>query len=70
MASMRFTAGRMLCGKIRTFLDQCKFEGMDVDYLESSGWFERDFMIKGSDKDVTIVLHSLRDWVAENNLNT
>jgi hypothetical protein len=68
MANMTITVGRMLCGKVRLFLDQCKFKGMDVDYLESSGWVERDFTIKGSDKDVLSVHASLKDW--SDNLDT
>jgi len=62
MANMTFTAGRMLCGKIRYFLDQCKFKEMDIDYIESDGWVERTFTIKGSNKDVLTVQASLKSW--------
>lgn len=65
MAHMTFTAGRMLCGNIRDFLDQCKFKGMDIDYIESSGWIERDFTIKGSNDDVLKVHASLESWSNE-----
>ena len=62
MASMTFTAGRMLCGKVRDFLDQCKFKGMDIDYIESSGWIQREFTIKGSNDDVRTIHASLKNW--------
>jgi len=62
MSNMTFTAGRMLCGKVRDFLNQCKFKGMDIDYIESSGWIERDFTIKGADKDILTVATSLENW--------
>lgn len=62
MASMKFTAGRLLCGKIRDFLNECKFEGMHIDYVESSGLIERDFLIKGSDKDILTVSRALKNW--------
>lgn len=62
MASMNFTAGRLLCGEVRSFLDKCKFKGMDIEYLESSGWLERDFTIKGSDNDILAIHKSLKKW--------
>jgi hypothetical protein len=70
MASMRFTAGRLLCGKVRDYLKGCKFRGMDIDFMESSGWVERDFLIKGSDEAIFEVRASLMRWVRENGLDT
>ena len=70
MANMKFTAGRMLCGKVRSFLEQCKFKGMDIEYIESSGWVTRDFTIKGSDNDILTVHRSLAEWANKNDLNT
>ncbi len=66
--TMTFTAGRMLCGKVRSFLDSCKFKGLDIDYLESSGWFERDFTVRGSAKDVLTVQTDLKEWATEYDL--
>lgn len=62
MATLTYTVGRLVCSKFRNFLDQCKFKGMDIEYIESSGWIERDFMIKGSDQDVLIIKSSLDEF--------
>ena len=63
MASINITVGRMLCGQVRNFLNKCKFQGMDIEYLESSGWVQRDFTIKGPVNDVTTVQKSLEAWI-------
>jgi len=62
MANITFTAGRMLCGQVRDFLNQCKFKGMDIEFIESSGWITRDFTIKGSNKDVLTIHASLKNF--------
>jgi hypothetical protein len=68
MATFTFTAGRFLHGKVREFLNHCKFKGMDIDYLESSGFIERDFTIKGSDEDVAYIRASIGWWIKDNGL--
>jgi len=65
MACLTFTAGRLACGQVRDFLDSCKFKGMSIDYIESRGWVQRDFTIKGSDKDILTVHASLKSWSEE-----
>ncbi len=63
MGSVNLTVGRMLCGQVRDFLESCKFKGMDIEYLESSGWLERDFTVKGSNDDIIAVHQSFKDWM-------
>ncbi len=35
---------------------------MDIMFMESDGWIERDFVISGSDNDINIVRASLDNW--------
>lgn len=68
MAHMTITAGRMLCKHIRQFLDSEMFKGRSIEYLESKGLIERDFIIKGSDTDVLHIKRVFDVWVKDNNL--
>jgi len=62
MANTSITVGRLLCGTVRGYLDKCKFKGMDVDYIESGGWIEREFVIKGSNEDIIKIHAALKAW--------
>jgi hypothetical protein len=53
------TAGRLLWGQVRDCLNQAKFRGMDIEWIESSGWVERDFTIKGKPEDVRVIVNAL-----------
>lgn len=61
-ATIRFTAGRLLCGKIRDFLQKCRFDGMQVEWYEGNGWIERDWIIKGNENDMCVIKRSLELW--------
>ena len=63
MTTIEITVGRLLCGKVRSYLDACKFKGWDVNYLESSGLLERDFVIIGSASAMSSVHKDLNDWM-------
>ena len=67
MRTLTFTTGRFVCGHVRDFLNQCKFKGMDVDYMESSGWIERTFTIRGSDNDIEHVSQTLQAYAKKLN---
>lgn len=58
-ATLTFTAGRLVCGHIRDMLNQAKFLWPDVSYYESSGWLERNFIIKGDAEHVAIIKRNL-----------
>jgi hypothetical protein len=55
------TAGRLLWGQVRDCLKQAKFLGMDIEWIESSGWVERDFTIKGKPEDVRLIVNGLME---------
>ncbi len=68
MAHMTITLGRMLCGNARNFLDSEKFKGRNIEYLESKGFIERDFTIKGSNEDILYIKKCFHNWAKENDL--
>jgi len=63
-----FEAGVLLCGQIRDFLEECRFKGMDIQWREGKGWFERTWVIKGNDEHVRQVVRALHKWSIENKL--
>ncbi len=62
MKTLEFSAGRMACRPIRDFLKRCKFDGKNIDFYESSGLFQRTFIIKGNDYDIECIRLSLVEW--------
>ncbi len=46
-ANMTFTVGRLWCTPLRDELNRLIFKGADISFIEGSGFFERDFVIKG-----------------------
>lgn len=65
MAYISFSVGRIYCRSIRDYLEDCKFRGMRIEYLESSGWIVRDFTIKGDTKDIEIIQRTIELWAEE-----
>lgn len=61
MRTATFTAGLLLWTTVRSLLEQAKFAGLDIEWMESSGFFSRDFVIKGSSDDVEIVMENFRN---------
>jgi hypothetical protein len=64
---MTFVAGRLLCGPIREYLKKAKFKGYDIDFHESRGWFEREFIVKGDLEHLKIVKADIDRYVEEVN---
>ena len=62
MRTIEVEVGRLLCGRVRDFLNRCKFKGIDIQFNESSGFIERDFTIRGADNDIALVKSSLDNW--------
>jgi hypothetical protein len=50
------TIGRLLSSRFRDFLKTEKFKGKKIEWIESSGWIEREFTIKG-EADVIREIH-------------
>ena len=65
MKNFEFIVGRLLCRPVRDFLKRCQFNNLDIEFYESSGLLDRTFVIKGNDKDVTNVKHSLFEWAKD-----
>ena len=63
MRTIKIEVGRLLCGEVRDFLNKCKFKGMNIEFNESSGFIERDFIIRGADNDIALVKRSLDSWI-------
>jgi diadenosine tetraphosphatase ApaH/serine/threonine PP2A family protein phosphatase len=62
MATVRFEAGRLLCGHVRDYLAVSKLEGKDINWHEGSGWISRTFTIRGPQADVLPVYGELVRW--------
>lgn len=62
MATYEFTVGRLLARSVRDFLARAKFGGLKIEYIESTGWIERTFTVKGSEQDLRSIDASLKEW--------
>jgi len=58
--------GILLCSQVRNFLNECKFNGMNIEFIEGSGWVSRDFHIKGDANDIIKIKKSLDSWAETN----
>lgn len=57
----RVVAGILIRGRVRALLEREKFAGRDIEWLESKGFLESIFTIKGDDRDVRTVYQTLID---------
>ena len=64
-STFEFTVGRMFIGKARDYLDKQKFKGLNIDYMESSGWIEHDFVVKGDGASIAIIAADINRWFKE-----
>lgn len=64
--TIKFSAGRLLWGSIRDFLRECQFKGLEIEWIESSGFIERDFIIKGPSDTLITIKMALDKWAEEN----
>jgi hypothetical protein len=64
--TIEFETGILLCGKVRDFLERCKFEGMNIEWREGRGWISRDWIVKGNPADIQIINASLQQWFYNN----
>lgn len=47
MGTLSFSAGILLCSTIRDALKEFQFKYNTITFIESSGWIERKFTVKG-----------------------
>jgi len=57
----------MLCGTVRDFLKETRFRGAAINWIESSGWFERQFVVRGDYETLDRMRHSIAAWANEIN---
>lgn len=58
-------AGKLLCRPIRNFLEECKFKGMNVEWVEQKGFSQNTFLIKGSQENLKSILYSIKTHFGE-----
>lgn len=57
--------GALLVGQLRDYVEQCRFEGMDVEIWIGHGWFVKPFSIRGAKKDVESIAALLNEFIEE-----
>jgi hypothetical protein len=60
---IEYEVGRLYCSDVRRYLDQAKFMGADIDYMESKGFLSRSFVIKGSESSVAAAKRDIDRWI-------
>lgn len=65
MGHMSLSVGRLLCRPLRDHLNQEKFMGYKIDFIESKGMFERTFVIRGDDNDLVRIKGNIDRWSRE-----
>jgi hypothetical protein len=65
VGTLRFTVGRLLCGPVRDYLKSQEFIDPEVKFLESSGWIERQFTVRGPLTRLTKIRDAINLWSAE-----
>lgn len=58
--TLQFTAGRLLCGKVRNFLNGCRLAGLDINWFEGKGFFTRTFIGSGNEEDILYIYVKLK----------
>ncbi len=69
MAYLRYTVGLGLWRQMRHFLKSCQFRDVPITWIESPGWLEREFTIKGDPPILRVIQRDLDGWVAQLNAN-
>ena len=57
----RVEAGLLIRGRVRALLEREKFSGRAIEWIESKGFLESLFTIKGDETDVELVYQALID---------
>ena len=68
--TLKFTVGRLLCGQVRDFLKECEFRGLGIRWIESSGWIEREFVIRGEPEALRKIHRAFQKWAIDNDLTS
>ena len=57
--------GRLHWGSFRSYLKKLQFMRYNVEWIESPGWIEREFTIRGDRRAIQQVVADIKRWVAE-----
>lgn len=60
-ASFTFTAGIVFCRPIRKYLQECKLDGLDLEWMEGRGWLRRDWSVRGATAAVEMFQAELKE---------
>lgn len=61
-AIYHITLGRLHCGDYRELLENLKFRGYKIEWLESRGWLDRRFTVKGDLETVKKIKQITEKW--------
>ena len=61
MATFSFSAGLINRGQVRRFLEKEQFAG-NIQFIESKGWIDSEFTVKGDNGNVSRVFKALHDY--------
>jgi hypothetical protein len=59
MKTIEIEVGRLFWTQVRAFLNKCIFLDMEISFMESAGFFERDFTIRGNTQHINMVKDAL-----------
>jgi len=66
MKTFEMTAGRLHWSNIRDFVNEMKFRGYNIELLESKGWIDRKFLVRGDARAIAIFQQAAETYVKEN----
>lgn len=61
-AMITVRAGRLHCGALRRYLQRAAFLHPEVSWLESAGWLEREFTVKGPAILIAAINTDIHRW--------
>lgn len=65
MHTTQFTTGILIRRNVRNFLDEAIFSGYDFTYLETKGFIESTFTLKGNPQDINKVAYMLNSYYGD-----
>ncbi len=68
VASLSMEIGRLHWADVRDYLKAAQFKGAKIEWIESSGFFERQFTIKGDVADLRAIKRDFDAWFVKANV--
>lgn len=60
--------GRLLCGRVREYLNQARFDGYEFNYFESGGLLSHKFILRSDGDDAHTLGNDLKQQLSERGL--